>query len=288
LLQSNPRIAALTIFITGWILVSCQSGTVVQDDEIIARAGTQSLYLSEALIHIPSVLIEQDSLPAIISFRDNWIRNELLYQEAIRLGLNDNPLIQNKIKDFTRDILIQSLLDHMVSQSRDMQVSRQEAVAYYESHKEQFRLNEPHVRFKHLVTSSLEDAENARQGLLRGVSWDDIVERYALNKQNARRDATIFHPVSQSLQNAPPLNQYIRRMGINEISPIRTINGRYHFVQLTERKNEGDLPDLDWIINQIEDWLLLEKKRKLVTAYEQQVYRRAQANKEIHLPELNF
>lgn len=269
------------------MILSCQPETNHEKSEIIARAGDATLSLDEALYQIPVVLLEQDTLKALENFRNDWIRRELLHQEALRLGMNKNPSIQNKIDTFTRDILTKSLLDHMVSQSRDVQVSRQEAIAYYESHKDQFKLNEPHIRFRHLEAASIQHAENARQGLLSGMNWVDVIERYALNKQNAYRDATIFHPVSQALQNAPPLDQLVRRMGINEISPIRSLNGRYHFVQLIERKNEGDLPDLDWVINQIEDWLLLEKKRKLVAAYEQQIFRRAQANKEIHLPEIN-
>jgi hypothetical protein len=212
----------------------------------------------------------------------------LLYQEALRMGLDKNPAVQSKIHDFTRDILTQSLLDHMVSQSREIQVSQQEAIAYYEMHKDQFKLEEPHIRFRHLVTSTYEEAENARQDLMRGISWENVTERYALNKQDALRDAGILHPQSQALQNAQPLDQFIRRMGINEISPIQRIGGRYHFVQLIERKSEGELPDLNWVIGQIEDWLLLDKRRRLVTTYEQQVVRRAQANKEIHLPDIRL
>jgi hypothetical protein len=277
----------LLILATGWLQFSCQPEAGSVKDEVIARAGNATLHLNEALYQIPMILLEQDSAKAIENFRKDWVRRELLYQEALRLGLNKNPAIEAQINAFRKDILTQTLLDYMVSQSSDMQVSRQEAIAYYESHKDQFRLNEPHIRFRHMVASTMQSAENAREGLLRGSSWEDMVERYAVNKQDALRDASIFHPVSLALQNAQPLDVQIRRMGINEISPIRLLNGRYHFVQLVERKDEGELPDLSWVINQIEDWLLLDKKRKLVTAYEQQIFRRAQANKEIHLPAVN-
>lgn len=270
------------------LLLSCKPEVTQPDEEVIARVGDSRLNLNEALYRIPSLLLEQDSLTAIENFRNNWIRRELLHQEALRLGLDNNPAIISIINTTVKDILSQSLIDHMISQSGDIQVSRQEAVAYYESHKDQFKLDEPHVRFRHLIAESIPDAENARQDLLRGISWENVVEQYAVNKQDALRDASVFHPLSLSLVNAPPLDQYIRRMGINEISPIQRIGTRYQFVQLIERKSEGELPDLSWILDQVEDWLLLDKKRRLVSSYEQQLIRRAQANKEIQLPDINL
>lgn len=270
------------------LLLSCKPEVTQPDEEVIARVGDSRLNLNETLYRIPSLLLEQDSLTAIENFRNNWIRRELLHQEALRLGLDKNPAIISIINTTVKDILSQSLIDHMISQSGDIQVSRQEAVAYYESHKDQFKLDEPHVRFRHLIAESIPDAENARQDLLRGISWENVVEQYAVNKQDALRDASVFHPLSLSLVNAPPLDQYIRRMGINEISPIQRIGTRYQFVQLIERKSEGELPDLSWILDQVEDWLLLDKKRRLVSSYEQQLIRRAQANKEIQLPDINL
>ncbi|MFU8860733.1 MAG: peptidyl-prolyl cis-trans isomerase [Cyclonatronaceae bacterium] len=270
------------------LLLSCKPEIAQTDGEIIARVGESRLYLNEALYQIPSLLLEQDSLAAIENYRNNWVRRELLHQEALRLGLDKNPSITRMINTSVQDILSQSLIDHMISQSGDIQVSRQETVTYYESHKDQFKLDEPHVRFRHLIAERMQDAENARQDLLRGISWDDVVEKYAVNKQDAVRDASVFHPLSLSLVNAPPLDQFIRRMGINEISPIQRIGTRYQFVQLIERKSEGELPDLTWILDQVEDWLLLDKKRRLVSSYEQQLIRRAQANKEIHIPDINL
>ncbi|MCA1802594.1 MAG: peptidyl-prolyl cis-trans isomerase [Rhodothermaceae bacterium] len=269
------------------LLLSCKPEIHETTDEVIARVGDSRLYLNEVFYQVPALLLEHDSLATLEKFRNNWIRRELLHQEAIRLGLDKNPTIESKIETFKKDILAQSLLDHMISQSGDIQVTRQEAIAYYETHKDQFKLNEPYIRFRHLSAANMQDAENARQDLLRGISWENVVERYAINKQDALRDATVFHPLSLSLQNAPPLDQFIRRMGINEISPIQRIGTRYQFVQLIERKSEGELPDLTWVLDQVEDWLLLDKKRRLISSYEQQIIRRAQANKEIHLPDIN-
>ncbi|MFN2374042.1 MAG: peptidyl-prolyl cis-trans isomerase [Cyclonatronaceae bacterium] len=283
----NAHKILVPLVVISGLLLSCKPEIHETTDEVIARVGDSRLYLNEVFYQVPALLLEHDSLATLEKFRNNWIRRELLHQEAIRLGLDKNPTIESKIETFKKDILAQSLLDHMISQSGDIQVTRQEAIAYYETHKDQFKLNEPYIRFRHLSAANMQDAENARQDLLRGISWENVVERYAINKQDALRDATVFHPLSLSLQNAPPLDQFIRRMGINEISPIQRIGTRYQFVQLIERKSEGELPDLTWVLDQVEDWLLLDKKRRLISSYEQQIIRRAQANKEIHLPDIN-
>ncbi len=77
------------------------------------------------------------------------------------------------------------------------------------------------------------------------------------------------------------MNTMIRRIGITEISPIRRVNGDYHFVQLMETRPEGGHPDLDWLIGQIKEWLLLERRRRHFNSYVKNLYLNAQSNNEI-------
>ena len=48
-------------------------------------------------------------------------------------------------------------------------------------------------------------------------------------------------------------------------------------------KSEGEYPELDWLIPQIQDWLELEKSRRITNAYIRNLYLQAEANNEIEL-----
>ena len=55
------------------------------------------------------------------------------------------------------------------------------------------------------------------------------------------------------------MNRYLQRIGITEISVIEQVGNEYHFVQLLEEKPKGEHPDLEWLLSEIQQWLLLEK-----------------------------
>jgi len=48
-----------------------------------------------------------------------------------------------------------------------------------------------------------------------------------------------------------------------------------------EERPAGDNPDLDWLIPQIEEWLKLEKARRITNSYIRNLYLEANANNEI-------
>lgn len=79
------------------------------------------------------------------------------------------------------------------------------------------------------------------------------------------------------------LNRYLRVIGPSEISPIYRSGNEYHFVQLIEERPEGDHPDLDWLIEQIREWLTLEKRKRAFNTYVKNLYLQAQANNEIKI-----
>ena len=72
---------------------------------------------------------------------------------------------------------------------------------------------------------------------------------------------------SLALSNYEILNRYLQLIGKSEISIIEKIGDEYHFVQLLEERAAGDHPDLEWLIDQITDWLILEKKRIAFNTY---------------------
>jgi hypothetical protein len=48
-------------------------------------------------------------------------------------------------------------------------------------------------------------------------------------------------------------------------------------------KPKGEHPDLEWLLSEIQQWLLLEKKRTSFKSYQQNLYLQAEANNEIEI-----
>jgi hypothetical protein len=248
----------------------------------IAQVGDQTLYLQQVKQNLPDFVYQQDSVKAILNFRSDWIEQQVLYQEAMRLGLEDQARVQQQLAKMRRDVLTNALRNSVLGKNEeDLEITRQEAQNYYEANKRQFVLDEPYVRFRHLKTSNLSHARQAKAALMRGESWPDVVDEYGEDKQETIRNSTQFWPLSTAAKDIDPMNRYLEIIGITEISPIRLVNGQYHFVQLMERRAKGEHPDIEWLLTQIQDWLRLEKRRKYYRSYVKNLYLNAQANNEI-------
>lgn len=160
-------------------------------------------------------------------------------------------------------------------------VTDEEVQDYYQQNKDQFLLDERYVRFRHLIASSLTDAQNAKRDLMQGHTWERVAQSYSLQPEMVIKNASRFWPESNALKEFDTLNRYLRLIGVSEISIIENINEKYHFVQLLEEKAVGEHPDLEWLLIQIKEWLILEKKRIAYNTYVKNLYLAAEANNEI-------
>lgn len=262
-------------------LISCTRKSQYSEPAL-ARVGSAVLTISEARDGIPEHIFMQDSIEAYNKYRDDWIEQQIILQDAYRLRVHRQPEILNRLDKLREDFLAKAAQEYILGELEpELQVSDEEARAYYQENKESFVLEERYVRYRHLIASTLSDAQNARQDLLGGVEWEIVANDYSVNPEVALRESDRFWPESIAAGDVNILNRYLQVIGLSEITVIERVGSQYHFVQLMEERAKGDHPDLDWLIDQIKEWLILEKRRRAFNTYVKNLYLQAQANNEI-------
>jgi peptidyl-prolyl cis-trans isomerase C len=119
------------------LLLSCETEVWKDKSATIAEVEESRLSLNE----LKEASSERDSISKEewanrIEF---WVNSEVMYKEAIKRGLQKDPVVRKLIKDAERKILIDRLR-LTINYSTDMEYEK-ETLDYYEKHKEQFRLN---------------------------------------------------------------------------------------------------------------------------------------------------
>lgn len=278
----NFRINLLVTFFIFGILISCQKSAPDPAEDALARVGNQYLTLQQAKKDIPDFVLEEDSTGALQQYREDWVRKQLLLQEANRLGLNRKEEVEEKIREARGEILRQALKDFIVgSQQEEIEISADEVRSYYQAHKDQFVLEEDFVQFRHMRSKTLDEARAARQDLLGGIPWPQVAREYAINAEMALNESDQYWPISMAAKDIDIMNRYLNIIGQNEISPIQRRNGVYHFVQLTDKRDKGKQPDLDWLMEQIKEWMILNKRRRNFSSYVKNLYLKAKSNNEV-------
>lgn len=267
-----------------WLFCSCINRQQTSGDAIIASVDGVELSLEDALQEIPPFVFEEDSAGAIQRFAEQWARKQITLQHAERERVHETEQFREKMDRFYKQALDAQLKEYILQQnSEELEVTREEAQNYYQANKDRFVLDETYLQFRHLTTATRTEADNANRELATGVPWEQIVEQYSVNPDQQLRESNMYWPESMAVADIPALNEYLSVMGITERSPIHFYEGEYHFVQLIDMKSEGEYPELDWLIPQIQDWLELEKSRRITNAYIRNLYLQAEANNEIEL-----
>lgn len=261
---------------------SCMSGTKQDSSPVLATVGNEQLTVETALRHIPDIALQQDTLAAFQNYKQQWIKEKVAVSEARRLGLPNDDAFQAKMERMEHQLLTEMLQQFILAENQEeLEVSRDEAQNYYQANRDKFILNERYVRFRHLTASTRTEIDNARRDLLRGVGWEEVLNEYSVNPDLQLRQSTQYLPISMAVSDIPMLNRYLNVIGLSEISPVHYANGQYHFVQLREIRNEGDNPDFEWLIPQIQQWLTLEKSKRITNAFKRNLYLQAESNDEI-------
>lgn len=271
----------LYLILSGSLFIGCKTNQN-SDNIILAEVNGSVLTMEEAKAGIPSSEFQSDSVLAYNNFIEKWIEKQLILQESERLKIPDSPEIIKRIERAKQDMIAISFQEAVLNNlNSKIIVTEEEVQDYYQQNKDQFLLDERYIRFRHLIASSLADAENAKRDLMQGQTWERVAQNYSLQSEMVIKNASRFWPESNALKEFDTLNRYLRLIGVTEISIIENINGKYHFVQLLEEKAVGEHPDLEWLLIQIKEWLILEKKRIAYNTYVKNLYLAAEANNEI-------
>lgn len=267
-----------------WSTVSCTSQQQSSGSVTIASVDGAELSLEDALSEIPSFVFEEDSTRAIQRYAEQWVRKQITLQHAEREGVHKTEQFRQKMDRYYNQALDAHLKELILEEnSEELEVSREEAQNYYQANKDRFVLDESYLQFRHLTTATRTEADNANRELANGVPWEEIVQKYSVQPGQQLRESNMYWPISMAAADIPALNEYLSVMGITERSPIHFYEGQYHFVQLVDIKSAGEYPELDWLIPQIQEWLKLEKSRRITNAYIRNLYLQAEANNEIDL-----
>ncbi|MEX0720837.1 MAG: peptidyl-prolyl cis-trans isomerase [Balneolaceae bacterium] len=265
------------------LAVGCNH-TLEKEPVVFAEVGGNELTLSEAKSNIPQHIFDTDSNASYLKYREDWIRRQLILQEAERLNFADREAVQKQLKRLKEEYILQAVQDYIISEyEADVSVSEDEARNYYQQNKDKFTLDERYVQYRHLIARNSQDAQNAKRDLMRGVSWESVANKYSLYADFKIRESERFWPISLAGGDIAQLNRYLNIIGPSEISPTYRSGSEYHFVQLVGERPKGDHPDLDWLITQIEEWLVLEKRKRAFNTYVKNLYLQGQANNEIKI-----
>ncbi|MCD6379608.1 peptidylprolyl isomerase [bacterium] len=190
------------------------------------------------------------------TYINRWVDIELLYQEALRRGLKDDPRIKVRIKTLEKEFLADHLL--FLEMRERIQIDEQEIKDYFEEHRREY---EREYRVRHILLGTREEAEKVER-LLKSNSFSYIANKYSVDPA-AKRGGDLGYLTKENM--IPEFESVVFAMKPGEVSGIVKSDFGYHIVKLIGSRKTLGTVHLDDVREPIMNLLIVKKRKK---AYE--------------------
>lgn len=288
-------VCSLTLVIIGFRLFYHPQDLPDPHKKLLARVGNQYLYQEDVPMGVDNsggttedVVVEHYK-KWLQQYVKKWVSDKLLYSKAQKeVRGEQRQRIEKQVTDFNATLLGHTYLQHLIDQQLHVEVSEEEIQAYYQTHAENFKLQDnifkgrliiipKHVtqvgKVKQLLKEgdaaalvALQDycAQNATFYLLDNsnwVKWDDLVAQ-----TNAKK----------TLNYALEKIKGFKKPYLKEIQDYIA----YYYLQIEDYKAINDIAPLELVSNQIHKIMLHNRKIKLADAIRDNMLEQATPNQD--------
>jgi hypothetical protein len=227
---------------------------------VVARVGDSALTLEEAAAAVDTA--GPDGAARLGRFTASWVNSELLYQEALRQGVVDDPAFGARLEGLRRQLATQELLDRLIyadTTSSPDSVLR----SYFAAHPDEFTLSESHLKLRLATFRSRETARKFAASVTAGSAWEGMVDSMAADPRLSAEIVTATHEAWYTRSTIYPqeLWKVAGPLSPGEVSfPLKTGEG-FTVVQYLALAPAGKAEEFEIVREDVADRVLVESRR---------------------------
>ncbi len=172
------------------------------------------------------VQVDRQNLPQIL---DKWVANALMYQEAIRRGLGDDPETKLYVERLERDYLVNQLLQKLTA---TVSVSQTELLDYHNAHKDEFSYE---VKIMRIVMSDSMLAERTLAEIRAGGDFKQLARERSQDRLLEPGQESNYIPRGVG-GGDPTLEEAIFALKKGEVSDVLSNQEGFQIIKLVDRK----------------------------------------------------
>jgi peptidyl-prolyl cis-trans isomerase C len=252
------------------LLLACllPAGCGREGQDVIAKVNGAKLTREDLRAEIPPDYYDSVTLDQKRDFVEQWIDSEVLYQEALRRGLQRQPETKKRIRSSEKNILISELIQQELDAR--IRVSTEEAREYYQTHTEEFTRQQDEMRANQILVPTLEEANAVRRQIQEGADFSRLARELSDDPSSIQggdlgyftRD-DLLSEISKAVFEATPGTL---------LKPIKTEFG-YHVLLVTDVQKAGTVLAFELVQDEIIGRLSREKERQELDLFLQELRR---------------
>jgi peptidyl-prolyl cis-trans isomerase C len=238
---------------------------VEQKGDVLAKVGTASISQGDFYNDLKSLpdyarqMFEGENGKE--KFLDEIVKKEILYQQALKEGLDKDPKFSKKLEDFKKLTLVSELLEKEIMAKA--KVSDSDVKDYYSKHKQDFATTSQ-IKASHILVKTQAEAEKVLARLKKGEKFEAVAKEVSIDKPSAANGGELGY-FSRG-QMVPEFERAAVGLKAGEISnPVKTPFG-FHIIKVTDKKT-GPVIEFDKVKDIISQRLSGEKQKEAFDNY---------------------
>jgi len=261
------------------VKVKDEAGQTEDARQPVARVHNNYLYASEITGIVSANTSVEDSTNLMNAYTNNWIRKQLLIDEASAKIDFDEAEIQRKILDYRYSLIAYEYKAYYINLHLDKEVSKAEIQKYYEQNQDNFPLKQNIIRGKFIRVPK--DAPNSTKirTLIYSTREDKMEElraycfNYALMYSLEDSVWINFDDIIKNtpLAEIPNKVDFLKRTKYTESSDETS----KYYLLIKEYKKTDDIAPMEIVQDQIINIIINKRKVELARNLEKEVYDKA-------------
>jgi len=258
-----------------------------ETSEPIARVHEQYLYVDDLEGMITPGMSKSDSTERVERFVNNWIKKQLLIEEASTKIEFDEAEIQRKILDYKYSLMGYEYQSFYISQNLETEVSDDEIKQYYEDNIDNFILKQNIVRGKYVKLPEGAPKTNKIRGLMNSSDADDFEElnSYCLSFATTYQlNDSVWMVFDDVFKNSPLAEIPNKVQFLRNNSFVQTSDDLFlYFLKIEEYRIHDNVSPLEFVKEDIKNIIINKRKVELAKKLEEDVYESASKNNEFEI-----
>jgi len=251
------------VFLVSLLLltIGCQQKTAT--NAALARLDNRTLTAED--IHVRFDSSQGITEAQLQQYVQRWLKDELLYREALARGYGNSKEIADRLEDTRRQLVINEFLDKAIYSDKTASSTPDEIRAYYDAHKNEFVLRNDVALLSYVVFTDRDIASKFRNAVLRGSQWYDALHQLLSDPKESSKILTkgdsLYHTQASLLP--ADLWRVASSANLREPSfPISTTEG-YYVMIVWQFGKQGQPADIRLVDGEIRSRLAVERRSHL-------------------------
>lgn len=279
----------ILIFITLVALLSgCMYFTKDKQDLVLARVNDDYLYASDIHGLVLENTSAQDSLVLLKNYINNWVRTQLMVNQAERNVAVQQLNLDQMLDDYRNSLIIYNYETELIRQQLDTVVSESEIENYYNEHQNDFELKENIARVIYVIYSN--DIKKKDEKEIQTLfAQPDTVIMERLEKetgsltQSYSVDTVKWYSFTD-LQEIIPIETYNQELFLKGHRMVELADDEYtYLLKFVNYKIQDDISPLDFERNDIRDIIINKRKMMFIQKVRIDIFNQALKNNDFEI-----